>query len=77
MLETLQTVLDQNTLELLTGGALARCGCAAWLATLMPTPGETSGRAYRAVYTLVNFFAANLGRAQNADDAVRKKKKLQ
>ena len=43
----------------------------------MPTPGETSGRAYRAVYTLVNFFAANLGRAQNADDAVRKKKKLQ
>lgn len=76
MIETLQTVLDQSVLELLTGGFLALCGLAAWAATLMPAPGASSGKGYAVVYVIVNFLAANLGRARNADDAVKKAGKL-
>ncbi|WP_299395056.1 hypothetical protein [uncultured Desulfovibrio sp.] len=73
----LQELLGQHVLELLTGGALAACGLAAWVATLLPAPGSASGKGYVIVYAVVNFLAANLGRAQNADDAVKKAKKLQ
>lgn len=73
----LQELLGQHALELLTGGALAVCGLAAWAATLMPAPGNASGKGYVIVYAVVNFLAANLGRARNADDAVRKAKRLQ
>ena len=45
--------------------------CAA-VAACLKAPSETSGPAYRVIYTLINWVAFNLGRASNADD-VRKK----
>lgn len=45
----------------------------AWIATLMPAPSDASGVAYRALYKIINWIGANIGKATNADDAAKRK----
>lgn len=40
----------------------------AWFSTLLPAPSEQSSRFYRAVYRVLNWLGANVGRARNADE---------
>lgn len=52
-------------------------GLCALVAAFLPAPDEKSGRAYRAVYTVVNWIGCNVGKAANADDVVARQRKLQ
>jgi len=45
---------------------LAVIGVFAALATLLPAPGEKSGKVYCAFYKVVNWLGANFGHASNA-----------
>lgn len=44
------------------------CSVCAVISAFTPAPTETSGKLYRAVYAVVNFFAVNVGKAKNADE---------
>lgn len=39
------------------------------LAAFMKAPDEKSGIIYKCLYKVINWFAANVGKAKNADDA--------
>lgn len=45
---------------------LAIIGFFAALATVIPTPTETSGKAYRIFYSIFSWIAMNFGKAKNA-----------
>ena len=51
-------------------------GLCALIAAFLPAPGEKSGRAYRVIYTVVNWIGCNVGKAQNADDVAARQRKL-
>ena len=57
--------------------ALAVIGVCAAVAALLPTPGEKSGKIYRALYAALNLLAVNVGKAKNADDAAAEQTKKQ
>ena len=45
------------------------CTICAIVAAFCPAPTEESSWFYKTVYKVVNFFAVNVGKAKNADDA--------
>lgn len=45
------------------------CTICAIAAAFCPAPTEESSWFYKAVYKVINFFAVNMGKAKNADDA--------
>ena len=51
-------------------------GLCALIAAFLPAPDEKSGRAYRVIYTVVNWIGCNVGKAQNADDVAARQRKL-
>lgn len=62
---SLQGLLPESTVAGITAGVTI---CAA-VATLLPAPKTGNGKVYRAVYSVVNWIACNLGKAKNAQDA--------
>ena len=45
------------------------------LAAFMKAPDEKSGIIYKCLYKVINWFAANVGKAKNADDAKKLEQK--
>ena len=45
------------------------------LAAFMKAPDENSGVIYKCIYKVINWFAANVGKAKNADDAKKLEQK--
>lgn len=56
------------------GLVLSVMGVCAAVSALLPAPSDASGTWYRALYGVLNFFAVNVGRARNADDAEKDRK---
>ncbi len=42
--------------------------CCAAISVALPPPGESSGKAYKTIYRVVQWIALNFGRAKNAGD---------
>lgn len=64
--------MDQAILELFGDYGqlvLAIVGVFAALAALLPAPAEGGSTVYRALYTVVNWLAMNVGNAKNASSA--------
>lgn len=51
------------------GLVLSLMGVCAAVSALLPAPSESSSAWYRVLYRVLNFFAVNVGKAKNADDA--------
>ena len=47
---------------------LSVIGVCAALAALLPAPSNDSNAVYKVVYKILNFLAANIGKAKNASD---------
>lgn len=56
------------------GLVLAIMGVCAAVSALLPAPTEDSNVVYKAVYKVLNWLGANIGKAKNADDAAQENK---
>ena len=46
-------------------------GASAWVCTLLAAPKDSSGKAYKTLYCVLNWIGANKGKAKNADEIPR------
>ena len=70
--------MDLNTIQLLAGEywsyVFAIIGIASVVSTIVPAPKETSGQVYKVLYNILQWCAANIGKAKNATSIESEKK---